>query len=181
MYVHVLGTDAQHPKRHLSGDRIPPSWMSPNLFGTPVTKTANIRVYLSNLCCVVWDPWPSQYPQYQHPRQTHFAPGGVTLSTMGTRTPLVLSAILPHTCKEGAKPSLAHNTSAHRRTRIWSRCPPRWACFLLFLPATTQLPTQPPGMHSAQRGRMVQLKPPPFNSEPNAWVSVIIKRNIRRF
>jgi hypothetical protein len=34
---------------------------------------------------------------------------------------------------------------------------PLLGIFLLFLPATTQLPTQLPGMHSAQRGRMVQL------------------------
>ena len=39
---------------------------------------------------------------------------GVTLSTKGTRTPVVLSAIMLHTRMEGAKPSLAHNTSAHR-------------------------------------------------------------------
>jgi hypothetical protein len=39
---------------------------------------------------------------------------GVTLSTKGTRTLVVLSAIILHTRIKGAKPSLAHNTSAHR-------------------------------------------------------------------
>jgi hypothetical protein len=39
---------------------------------------------------------------------------GVTLSTKGTRTPVTVSAIMLHTRTEGTKPSLAHNTSAHR-------------------------------------------------------------------
>ena len=39
---------------------------------------------------------------------------GVTLSTKGTRTPVVLSTIMLHTRTEVAKPRLAHYTSAHR-------------------------------------------------------------------
>ena len=38
MYASVPGTDAQHPKGPLPGDRIPPFVMSTNLFGS-ATKT----------------------------------------------------------------------------------------------------------------------------------------------
>ena len=94
--------------------------------------------------------------------------GVVTLSTKGTLTLVVLSAIILHTRTEGAKPSLAHNTSAHRRTRICSRCL-RWSCFLLFLPATYHSTTNSTA-RDAQRSTWPDgaTQPPPFNSEQNA-------------
>jgi hypothetical protein len=43
---------------------------------------------------------------------------GVTLSTKGAMTLVVLSAIILHTRSEGAKPSLAHNTTTPYKLEV---------------------------------------------------------------